>query len=49
MGELASALDGPAADDLHALPAGAQLDRIRGLVEAQNRIAALPTRSVRKA
>ncbi len=49
MGELKSALDALAADDLEALPAGEQLDRIRSLVAAQNRLAALLTRAVRQA
>jgi hypothetical protein len=47
--ELQSALDALAADDLDALPAGAQLDRIRSLVAAQNRLAALLTSAVRRA
>ena len=49
MGELQSALDALAAEDLDTLPAGAQLDRIRSLVAAQNRVAALLTRAVRTA
>ena len=49
MSELASALDALAAEDLDALPPGEQLDRIRSLVAAQNRIAALLTHAVRKA
>jgi hypothetical protein len=47
--ELLSALGALAGDDLDGLPAGAQLDRIRHLVAAQNRIAAELTRSVRTA
>ncbi len=49
MGELASALDALATDDLDALPLAEQLHRIRTLVAAQNRIAALLTRAVRRA
>ena len=49
MGELQSALDALAAEDLDTLPAGAQLDRICNLVAAQNRLAAVVTRAVRKA
>ena len=49
MGVLQSALDALAAEDLDTLPAGAQLDRIRNLVAAQNRVAALLTRAVRTA
>lgn len=49
VGELASALDALAADDLDALPAPEQLDRIRSLVAAQNRISALLARAVRRA
>ena len=49
MGELQSALDALAAEDLDTLPAGAQLDRIRNLVAAQHRVAALLTRAVRTA
>jgi hypothetical protein len=46
--ELQSALDALAAEDLDPLSAGEQLDRIRSLVAAQNRLAALLTRAVRK-
>jgi hypothetical protein len=49
MVELASALDALAAHDLHALPAGAQLDRIRKLAQARNRLDAELARSVRVA
>jgi hypothetical protein len=49
VGELQSALDALAADELDALPAGEQLDRIRSLVAAQNRLAAVLTRAVRTA
>ena len=49
MGALLSALDALAADDLDTLPAGAQLDRIRSLVAARNRIDAELTRAVRAA
>ncbi|WP_344690665.1 DUF222 domain-containing protein, partial [Blastococcus jejuensis] len=49
MGELASALDALAADDLHALPAGAQLDRVADLVQLRNRVDAEIARSVRVA
>jgi hypothetical protein len=49
VGELQSALDALAADDLDDLPAAGQLDRIRSLVAAQNRLAALLTRAVRTA
>src|SRR3954471_12176827 len=45
--ELQSALDGLAADDLHALSAGAQLDRTALLVRARNRIDAELARTVR--
>ena len=47
MGELESALDGLAADDLHALSAGEQLDRTAELVRARNRIDAELARTVR--
>jgi hypothetical protein len=48
VGELELALDALAADDLDPLPAGEQLDRIRSLVAAQNRVAALsPARFAR--
>ncbi len=49
MGELASALDALAAEDLHALPAGAQLDRLRELAQIRNRLDAELARSVRVA
>ena len=49
MSELQSALDALAADDLDALTAGEQLDRIRSLVAAQNKLAAVVTRAVRRA
>jgi Domain of unknown function (DUF222) len=47
--ELLSALDALAAEDLDPLSAGEQLDRIRSLVAAQNRLAAVLTRAVRTA
>jgi hypothetical protein len=47
--ELLSALDALAADDLHALPAGAQLEQITELVQARNRLDALLARRVRVA
>jgi hypothetical protein len=40
VGELASALDALAAEDLHGLSDGELLDRMRGLVAVQNRVAA---------
>jgi hypothetical protein len=46
---LASALDAVADTDLHALPAGVQLDRIRDLARARNRLDAEMARSVRVA
>ena len=49
MGELSSALDALTADDLHALPAGAQLARIRELAQIRNRLDAEIARSVRVA
>ena len=49
MSELQSALDALAAEDLDPMSAGEQLDRIRSLVAAQNRLAALLTRAVRTA
>ncbi|HEV7210207.1 MAG TPA: DUF222 domain-containing protein, partial [Blastococcus sp.] len=49
MGELMSALDALAADDLFDLPAAAQLDRVQVLVLTQNLIAAELARSVRTA
>ena len=49
MGELASSLDALAAEDLDDLSAGEQLDRIRSLVAAQNKLAAVLTRAVRTA
>jgi hypothetical protein len=47
--ELLSALDALAADDLHALPAGTQLEQIADLVRARNRLDALLARRVRTA
>jgi hypothetical protein len=49
VGELQSALDALAADDLHALTAGQQLDRTALLVRARNRIDAELARTVRTA
>jgi hypothetical protein len=49
MGELQSALDALAADDLHAMGAGEQLDRVALLVRARNRIDAELARTVRVA
>ena len=49
MGELASALDALAGEDLFALPAPALLDRTRELVAARNRIDAELARTVRRA
>ena len=49
MSELLSALDALAADDLDVLSGGEQLDRIRSLVAAQNKLAAVLTRAVRAA
>ena len=49
MGELASALDGLASDELHVLGAGALLERTAELVQAANRIAAELARTVRVA
>ena len=49
MGELLSALDALAADDLHTMPAGAQLERIAELVQARNRLDAQLARRVRMA
>jgi hypothetical protein len=49
MGELVSALDALASDDLYLLPGPQLLDRIRDLVLAQNRLAAELTRAVRRA
>ncbi|TFV75407.1 HNH endonuclease [Blastococcus sp. CT_GayMR19] len=49
MSELLSALDALAADDLHAQPAGTQLERIADLVRARNRLDALLARRVRTA
>jgi hypothetical protein len=48
VGELSSALDGLAADDLHAAFPPQLLDRLRGLLAAQNRLAAEITRTVRE-
>jgi hypothetical protein len=47
--ELQSALDALAADDLHALPAGTQLEQIADLVRARNRLDALLAGRVRTA
>jgi hypothetical protein len=49
MGELTSALDALAADDLHALGSAGLLDRTAELVRAANRIAAELARTVRVA
>jgi hypothetical protein len=49
MGELMSALDALAADDLHALFGPALLDRVSALLLARNRIEAELTRTVREA
>jgi hypothetical protein len=49
VGELQSALDALAADDLHALPASALLNRTTELIRARNRIDAELTRTVRVA
>ena len=49
MGELSSALDSLAADDLHAMVAPQVLERVAELVRAANRIAAELTRTVRHA
>jgi hypothetical protein len=49
MGELMSALDALAADDLHALGAGPLLERTAGLVRLRNRIDAELARTVRVA
>ena len=49
MSELQSALDALAADDLHVLPAGTQLEQISDLVQARNRLDALLARRVRVA
>jgi hypothetical protein len=47
VGELASAIDLPAADDLPGLPAPALLDRLAGLLREHNRMAAEIARTVR--
>uniref|UniRef100_UPI00261867EE hypothetical protein n=1 Tax=Mycobacterium sp. TaxID=1785 RepID=UPI00261867EE len=47
MGELASAIDPLAADDLPGLPAPALLDRLAGLLRESNRMAAEIARTVR--
>jgi hypothetical protein len=47
MGELASAIDLLAADDLPGLPAPALLDRLAGLLRESNRMAAEIARTVR--
>src|ERR1700709_1310381 len=49
MGELRSAVDNLAADDLNALPTSSVMDRLRELLQLQNRIAAEVTRTVRAA
>ena len=49
MSELRSAVDDLATDDLHAMPAAAVMDRLRELLQLQNRIAAEVTRTVRAA
>ena len=49
MSELLSALDALAADDLHGLPAGTQLEQIAELVQARNRLDAQLARRVRVA
>ena len=49
MGELTSALDALAADDLHALSDGQVLDRTTSLVQLVNRATAELTRTVRHA
>jgi Domain of unknown function (DUF222) len=49
MGELRSALDDLAADDLQAMPTAEVMDRLRELLQVQNRIAAEVTRTVRAA
>ena len=49
MADLASVLDSLVGDDLHALPAGVQLDRLRELARARNRLDAEIARSVRVA
>ncbi|MCV2491362.1 DUF222 domain-containing protein [Geodermatophilus sp. YIM 151500] len=49
MGELASALDALAADDLDGLSDGELLDRVRELAVAEHRITAALTRTVRRA
>jgi hypothetical protein len=49
MGELASALDGLAAEDLFAMAAGGLLDRTAELVRARNRIDVELARTVRRA
>ncbi len=49
MGELASALDALAADDLHVMAASTLLERTAELVRARNRIDAELTRTVRRA
>lgn len=49
MSELPSALDALATDDLHAMPAGTQLEQITELVQARNRLDAVLARRVRAA
>src|SRR4051812_27919751 len=48
MGELASAVDALAADELHDMFGPQLLDRLGGLLRLQNRIAAEITRTVRE-
>jgi hypothetical protein len=48
MGELSSALDALAADDLHAMFGPQLLERLGGLLQVQNRIAAEIVRTVRE-
>ena len=49
MSELLSALDALAAEDLHGMPAGTQLEQIAELVEARNRLDAQLARRIRTA
>jgi hypothetical protein len=49
MSELRSAVDDLAADDLNAMPTAEVMDRLRALLQLQNRIAAELTRTVRAA
>jgi hypothetical protein len=48
-GELASALDGVAAEDLFAMPAARLLEQVAELIRARNRIDADLARTVRRA